>query len=176
MINVTLSLQTVGRDDIFYCTFGPSPGVRITLTRPPREVIRAENTYVADRTLYRVKTRVHNTSTRAAVKALRVRDAAPVPLPGGALDKQVGVTVRKPVALQELVEKAEPGKKPQSRDVEVKDASEGTHVQVHWDKETGAKEGRYEWLVDLGPGETVQLEAEYEVSAAAHVQWYLRED
>ena len=119
-----------------------------------------------------MRTRIHNTSNRAAVRALRVLDSAPVPQPGSLLDKQVSIAVREPAALQELAGKAEPRKEQELRDVKIKDSGKDTRVRVRWDWQTGAKEGRYEWLVDLGPSETVQLEAEYEVSAAAHVQWH----
>lgn len=179
-------LQTVGHEQSFRCTFGPSPALRVTCTRPPRSVVSGTS-YVADRTLYRVQTRVQNTSNANTVTGLCVRDAAPIAREE--LAKQLGVTVVKPHALQELVEKP----KGELRTVEVDakgdahvkndesgDAEDGEKksgkVQVRWDKESGAKEGRYEWLVDLAPGESVLLEAEYEVSAASHVQWFLRED
>ena len=81
----------------------------------------------------------------------------------------------KPAVLQELAQKSEPGKLQELREVEIRNAGEGVCVQVHWDKVTGAKDGRYEWLVDIGANETVELEAEYEVSASANTEWHLSE-
>lgn len=94
---------------------------------------------------------------------------------GTALDKQLSLAVLKPAVLQELAQKSEPGKMQELREVEIRNAGKGVRVQVRWDAITGAKNGRYEWLVDIGANEAVELEAEYEVSASANTEWHLSE-
>ena len=53
--------------------------------------------------------------------------------------------------------------------------SDTCSVKVRWGRNGGEREGKYVWLVDLGAGEEVKLEAEYEVRSPADFRWQLEE-
>ena len=101
------------------------------------------------------------------VKGIQIRDAAPIvdqsSLNTTATDIQV--VIKRPDGLGD----ASPGAV-----VDVSSSSTSS-IKVKWGDNSGEKEGRYEWIVDLAAGTEVKLEAEYEVRAPTDFTWQLEE-
>lgn len=120
-------------------------------------------------TTYKICTHVHNTHS-FAIKTLLVRDAAPVRLQLNENGSVPGINVvlKRPVGLGEA---ATAGTL-----VNVSTSMSGkSMVKVRWAHEGHDKDGKYVWVVDVGAGEEVKLEAEYEVRAPSDYKWMLRE-
>lgn len=129
---------------------------------------------------YKLQTEIQNTHS-FPISGLVVRDAAPTPVPAAssattqaAASSRNGikVTLKRPEGLGE----AEPG------DVVPVDVSGGekgkgsAKVKVRWPSDSARRLGKYEWVVSLGAGEKVTLDAEYDVRAPSGVKWVLSDD
>ncbi|KAL5525761.1 hypothetical protein ACEPAG_7098 [Sanghuangporus baumii] len=166
------SINDVSREEVFKCTLGPDPSLRVKCTRLPPVVSSSGSAYAAQTTVttYKIATTVTN-GHGFAVKGVRVRDCAPnvgqtsqnTSGPG------IKVVIKRPEGLGEASPEA-------FVDVPKVSSSSTCSVKVRWDGDGGEKEGKYVWLVDLGAGEEVKLEAEYEVRAPADFTWQLQED
>lgn len=166
-------------DEKFKCTFGPDPSLRIKCTRIPRTVSSAGSQFAAQSTTatYKLLTSIFNTHS-FAIRGLVVRDAVPVPAADQgteqtAVDSGIKVVLKRPQGLSDAAV---------GELLEVKDKSAAifpsavSSVKVRWARENGNKDGKYEWVVDIGAGEEVKLEAEYDVRAPSDFKWTLREE
>lgn len=157
-------------EEVFKCTLGPDPSLRIKCTRLPRTVTSTGSAYAAQTTVttYKINTTIYN-GHGFPVKGLQVRDAAPDPTqaPSGGSSSGIKVVIKQPKGLGE----AEPDKV-----IPVACLSKNSSVKVQWGREDSHKEGKYVWVVDIGPGEEVKLEAEYEIRAPADYVWHLKEE
>lgn len=103
------------------------------------------------------------------MKGLQVRDTAPDA--SRTSENESGPAIKVIIKRPEGLGEAAPEKL-----VHVASPSRFSSVRVRWGRDWGHKEGRYEWIVDIGPGEEVKLEAEYEIRAPADYVWHMSED
>ncbi|EJD06530.1 uncharacterized protein FOMMEDRAFT_117379 [Fomitiporia mediterranea MF3/22] len=159
----------INPEEVFKCTLGPDPALRIKCTRMPPVVTTSGSMYVAQTkiTTYKICTTVQNGHS-FPVKGLQVRDTAPN-TGEAAENKEIKVVIKLPEGLAEAAPNA-------IVDVPKASVPGKSSVKVRWEPTGGAKEGMYVWLVDLGPGEEVKLEAEYEVRAPENYVWHMREE
>lgn len=144
--------------------------LRIKCTRLPPAVASSGSAYAAQTTVttYKISTHVHNTHG-FAIKNLLVRDAAPVKTQSSESGSVPGINVvlKRPEGLGEAAADTL---------VNVSTSKSGKSVaKVRWARGGHDKDGKYVWVVDVGPGEEVKLEAEYEVRAPSDYKWMLRE-
>ncbi|KAI5122272.1 hypothetical protein M0805_002353 [Coniferiporia weirii] len=168
------SIRDVNPEEIFKCTLGPDPSLRIKYTRLPRSVTTSGSAFAAQTTstTYKIITSVINTHS-FPVHGLIVRDAAPIP--PGSEEQNLNPHTTVPGIKVLLKQPKDLGEAAPDTLVEVASSGPSSSVKVRWMKD-GNNEGKYEWLVDVGAGEEVKLEAEYEVRAPSDYHWYLRED
>ncbi|EJD04807.1 uncharacterized protein FOMMEDRAFT_80022 [Fomitiporia mediterranea MF3/22] len=169
LIRIYTQIKDINPDEIFMCTLGPDPALRIKCTRMPPIVTTSGSLYVAQTkiTTYKICTIIQNGHS-FPVTRLVVHDAAPST--GETTDnKEIKVVVKLPEGLAEAAPDAV---------VDVPNASVPgkSSVKVHWERKSGVKEANYVWLVDLGPGEEVNLEAEYKVRAPEDYVWHMLEE
>lgn len=103
-----------------------------------------------------------------------VRDSLPIAPSEGyeaTHDGSIQVVLKRPEALQNATDGSSTG-----GIVKGKSKSSETQISVRWSEDNGDKEGRFEWVADIGAGDEVKLESEYEVRAPSNFQWHLRED
>ncbi|KAH9038570.1 hypothetical protein EDB85DRAFT_2072734 [Lactarius pseudohatsudake] len=152
--------------DTFHCTLGSRPRHPHPLcAHPPDAAARAFSEQWAT-TAFASRTTITN-SHPFALRALVLRDAVPVSEDG----ERVNVVLRRPAALADLE---------QGEEVEVGAEDEGEEEggvrperraaprrKVRWcksvDGKGGRKEGLFEWVVDVGAGEEVTIETEWDV-------------
>lgn len=60
--------------------------------------------------------------------------------------------------------------------MEERKGKRNSKVKAHWVDDVARKEGKYEWVVDIGAGEEVKLDAEFDVRAPSDFNWVLVED
>lgn len=119
-------------------------------------------------TTYKISTHVHNTHS-FAINNLLVRDAAPIKIQSSENRSVPGINVvlKRPEGLGEAAVDTL---------VNVSTSKSGKSVvKVRWAHGAHDKDGKYVWVVDVGAGEEVKLEAEYEVRAPSDYKWMLRE-
>ena len=97
-----------------------------------------------------------------------LRDSIPLPAAENATNSQIKVVLKEPASLSETT----PGTL-----AEVKKAEAGSNssAKVRWENFTGDKEGRFEWVMNVGAGEEVKVESEYEVRAPSDFKWTLQQ-
>lgn len=147
--------------------------IRIKCTRFPRSLAMSSSQYAAQVAIatYKLQTEIENTHT-FPISDLLVRDAAPTPVPtssSSAGSSGIKVILKRPEGLGE----AEPG---EVVPVDVSGKGKGKGAKVRWPSDSARKVGKYEWMIDLGAGEKITLEAEYDVRAPSDVKWVLNED
>ncbi|KAH9020327.1 hypothetical protein EDB84DRAFT_1441858 [Lactarius hengduanensis] len=167
--------RDVALGDTFHCTLGADPATRIRYARtsrradkPPDAAARAFSEQWTS-TAFESRTTITN-SHPFALRALVLRDAVPVSEDG----ERVNVVLRRPAALADLEqgEEVEVG----AEDEEEEEGEEGEvrperraapRRKVRWcksvDGKGGRKEGLFEWVVDVGAGEEVTIETEWDV-------------
>ena len=165
----------VAPGDEFNCMLGADPATRIRYARTSKCADGGERSAFSEQwaaTMYRSRTTVTNHHP-FALRELVVRDGVPVCED----EKRVSVILRHPAGLAEL----EQGKE---LEVDAKeyggregdDDGEGKKKQrVRWckavDEKGGRKEGLFEWVVEVGAGEEVTIETEWDVKAPVSLKW-----
>ena len=172
----------VAPGDVFSCTLGADPATRIRYARTwkradddtaggaaGRERSAFSEQWAA--AMYRSRTTVTNRHPFALLE-LVVRDGVPVCED----EKRVSVVLRHPAGLAEL----EQGKELQvgAKEDEGDGESEGKKQKkqkVRWckvvDGKGGRKEGLFEWVVEVGAGEKLTIETEWDVKAPVSLKW-----
>ncbi|KAH9038572.1 hypothetical protein EDB85DRAFT_2141799 [Lactarius pseudohatsudake] len=175
----------VALGDTFHCTLGADPATRIRYARTSRRAdkpldaaARAFSEQWAS-TAFTSRTTITN-SHPFALRELVLRDAVPVSEDG----EHVNVVLRRPTALADLEqgEELEVGAEVGEEAKEVGDEGEvrperraAPRRKVRWcklvDGKGGRKEGLFEWVVDVGAGEEVTIETEWDVKAPVSLKW-----
>ncbi|KAH8984947.1 hypothetical protein EDB92DRAFT_2070710, partial [Lactarius akahatsu] len=152
----------VALGDTFHCTLGADPATRIRYARTSRRAdkpldaaARAFSEQWAS-TAFASRTTITN-SHPFALRELVLRDAVPVSEDG----ERVNVVLRRPAALADLE---------QDEELEV-GAEVGEGAKEAGEGEGGRKEGLFEWVVDVGAGEEVTIETEWDVKAPVSLKW-----
>jgi len=170
----------------FHCTLGADPATRIRYARtarradkPPAAAARAFSEQWAS-TAYVSRTTITN-SHPFALRALVLRDAVPVSEDG----ERVNVVLRRPAALADLEQGEDLEVGAEDGEEEAEEEGEEGEVRperraasrrtVRWcklvDGKGGRKEGLFEWVVDVGAGEEVTIETEWDVKAPVSLRW-----
>ena len=178
--------RDIAPGDTFDCTLGADPATRIRYARTSRRVddaataaARARTSAFSEQwasTAYKSVTTITN-SHPFALRALILRDAVPM----SEDELRVNVVLRRPAALADLeqgeelevgadgegVEGAEEG--------EVRPERSSAKRKVRWGKlvegKGGRKAGLFEWVVDVGAGEQITIETEWDVKAPVSLSW-----
>ena len=177
--------RDVAPGDTFHCTLGADPATRI---RYARTALRADASAAASRafseqwasTAYASRTTITNRHP-FALRGLVLRDAVPVSEDG----ERVNVVLRRPAGLADL-EQGEDLELGAESEEAAEDEGEGEEEEarterskarrtVRWckliDGKGGRKEGLFEWVVDIGAGEEVTIETEWDVKAPVSLKW-----
>lgn len=122
---------------------------------------------------YKLRTAIQNKHI-FPITGLIVRDAVPAidVSSAAAASNNTKVILKHPEGLGE----AEVG---EMVDIDVNGGEKGkrnSKVKAHWVDDVARKEGKYEWVVDIGAGEEVKLDAEFDVRAPSDFNWVLVED
>ena len=183
--------RDVAPGDTFHCTLGADPATRIRYTRTsrraddePAAAARARTSAFSEQwasTTYVSRTTITN-SHPFALRALVLRDAVPV----SEDVERVNVVLRRPAALadleqgEELEVGAEDEKEAEEEgeEGEVRPERGRARRTVRWSKTVdgkgGRKEGLFEWVVDVGAGEEITIETEWDVKAPVSLKWIER--
>jgi uncharacterized protein (TIGR02231 family) len=165
----------VAPGDVFSCTLGEDRAARIRYARTAKRSTDGANGAARERsafseqwaaTTYRSRTTVANRHP-FALRELVVRDGVPVSEDEG----RVCVVLRRPAGLAELEQGAE--LQVGADDDERED--NGKKQRVRWGKvvdgKGGKKEGVLEWVVEVGAGEELTIETEWDVKAPVSLRW-----
>ena len=171
--------RDIAPGDTFHCTLGADPATRIRYIRTFR---RADKPAAGTRafseqwasTEYSCRTTITN-SHPFALRALVIRDSVPVSEDG----ERVNVVLRRPAGLADLEQgkELELGAEEEEEEGEGEARAEGSKVKrtVRWSKSVdgkgGRKEGLFEWVVDVGAGEQVTIDTEWDVKAPVSLRW-----
>ena len=185
-VSKTSIVGDVAPGDVFRCTLGADPATRIRYTRTSKRADdsaggadgRRERSAFSEQwaaTMYRSRTTVTNRHP-FALRELVVRDGVPLCED----EKRVSVVLRHPAGLAEL----EQGKELQvgvkedggrEGDDDDDGESEGKKQRVRWckvvDGKGGKREGLFEWVVEVGAGEELTIETEWDVKAPVSLSW-----
>jgi uncharacterized protein (TIGR02231 family) len=174
-VSKTSIVGDVAPGDVFSCTLGADPATRIRYARTAKRADDAgaagERSAFSEQwaaTMYRSRTTVTNRHP-FALRELVVRDGVPV----SEDEKRVSVVLRHPAGLAELEqgEEVEVGAKDGGREEKEK----GKKQTVRWSKlvdgKGGRKEGLFEWVVEVGAGEELTIETEWDVKAPVSLRW-----
>jgi hypothetical protein len=107
------------------------------------------------------------------LRALVLRDGVPV----SDDEKRVSVVLRRPEGLAELAqgEELKVCTKEGTREGKGEEEEEGGKRTVRWSKvvdgKGGKKQGLFEWVVEIGAGEEVTIETEWDVKAPVSLSW-----
>jgi len=175
----------VAPGDVFSCTLGADPATRIRYARTSKRADDDATGGAAGRersafseqwaaTMYRSHITVTNRHP-FALRELVVRDGLPVCKD----KKRVSVVLRHPAGLAELEQGKElqvDAKEDGGRDDDGDGEGEGKKKQkVRWckvvDGKGGRKEGLFEWVVEVGAGEELTIETEWDVKAPISLKW-----
>jgi len=179
----------VAPGDVFSCTLGADPATRIRYARTSKRADDDASGGAAGRersafseqwaaTTYRSRTTVTNRHP-FALHELVVRDGVPVCED----EKRVSVVLRHPAGLAELeqgkelqVVAKEDGEREGDDDGDGESECAGEKKQrVRWckivDGKGGKKEGLFEWVVEVGAGEELTIETEWDVKAPVSLNW-----
>ena len=166
-VSKTAIAGDVAPGDVFSCTLGADPATRIRYTRTSKRAddgsAGRERSAFSEQwaaTTYRSCTTITNRHP-FALRALVLRDGVPV-----SEDKnRVNVVLRRPEGLAELE---------QGEELKVGEGS-GEKRTVRWSKvvdgKGGKKEGLFEWVAEVGAGEEVTIETEWDVKAPVSLRW-----
>ncbi|KAH9059614.1 hypothetical protein EDB87DRAFT_1735645 [Lactarius vividus] len=173
--------RDVALGDTFHCTLGADPATRIRYARTSRRADKPLDAAARAFSEQWASTAFvsHTTITNShpfALRELVLRDAVPVSEDG----ERVNVVLRCPAALadleqgEELEIGAEVGE--EAKEGEVQPERRATpRRKVRWcklvDGKGGRKEGLFEWVVDVGAGEEVTIETEWDVKAPVSLKW-----
>ncbi|KAH9000878.1 hypothetical protein EDB86DRAFT_472098 [Lactarius hatsudake] len=168
----------VALGDTFHCTLGADPATRIRYARTSRRADKpldaaarafseqwASTAFVSRMTI--------TNSHPFALRELVLRDAVPVSEDG----ERVNVVLRRPAALADLEqdEELEVGEEVKEVGDEDEERRAAPRRKVRWcklvDGKGGRKEGLFEWVVDVGAGEEVTIETEWDVKAPVSLKW-----
>ena len=166
-VSKTAIVGDVAPGDVFSCTFGADPATRIRYTRTSRRAddgsVGRERSAFSEQwaaTTYRSCMTITNRHP-FALRALVLRDGAPV----SEDKKRVNVVLRRPEGLAELE---------QGQELKVGEGS-GEKRTVRWSKvvdgKGGKKEGLFEWVAEVGAGEEVTIETEWDIKAPVSLSW-----
>ena len=187
-VSKTGIVGSVAPGDVFSCMLGADPSTRIRYARTSK---RADDDAIGgaagrersafseqwSATMYRSRTTVTNRHP-FALRELVVRDGVPV----CGDEKRVSVVLRHPAGLAELeqgkelqVGTKEEGER-EGTDGDGEGEGEGKKKQrVRWckvvDGKGGRKEGLFEWVVEVGAGEELTIETEWDVKAPVSLNW-----
>jgi uncharacterized protein (TIGR02231 family) len=178
----------VAPGDVFICTLGADPATRIQYARTSKRADDDAAGGTAGRgrsafseqwaaTMYRSRTTVTNRHP-FALRELVVRDGVPVCED----EKRVSVVLRHPAGLAELeqgkeleVDAKEDGGQEGDGDGDGEGQGQGKKQRVQWckvvDGKGGRKEGLFEWVVEVGAGEELTIETEWDVKAPVSLKW-----
>jgi len=183
-VSKTAIVGDVAPGDHFSCTLGADPATRIRYARTAK---RADDGAARERsafseqwaaTTYRSRTTVTNRHP-FALRALVLRDGVPV----SEDERRVSVVLRRPEGLAELEqgEELKVGVEHSAREGKGEGEGEcragaGSEKRtVRWSKvvdgKGGKKEGLFEWVVEVGAGEEVTIETEWDVKAPVSLKW-----
>jgi uncharacterized protein (TIGR02231 family) len=165
---------------VFNCTLGVDPATRISYARTSKRVDEhgggaGERSAFAEQwaaTTYRSRTTVTNRHP-FVLRALVLRDGVPV----SDDEKRVSVVLRRPEGLAELAqgEELKVCTKEGTREGKGEEEEEGGKRTVRWSKvvdgKGGKKQGLFEWVVEIGAGEEVTIETEWDVKAPVSLSW-----
>jgi uncharacterized protein (TIGR02231 family) len=178
-VSKTGIVEDVAPGDVFNCTLGADPATRIRYARTSKRADDAttgrERSAFSEQwaaTTYRSRTTVTNRHP-FALRELVVRDGVPVCED----EKRVSVVLRHPVGLAELEqgEELQVGVKQDAREGEGEEVVVGQKQKVRWckvvDGKGGRKEGLFEWVVEVGAGEELTIETEWDVKAPVSLKW-----
>ena len=190
-VSKTGIVGNVAPGDVFTCTLGADPATRIRYARTSKRAddddavggaAGRERSAFSEQwaaTMYRSRTTVTNRHP-FALRELVVRDGVPVCED----EKRVSVVLRHPAGLAELDQgkelqvgaKADSGGREGDSDGEAEAEAEGKKKQrVRWckavDGKGGRKEGLFEWVVEVGAGEELTIETEWDVKAPVSLKW-----
>jgi len=161
----------VAPGDEFSCTLGADPATRIRYERTAKRADDAgaagERSAFSEQwaaTMYRSRTTVTNRHP-FALRELVVRDGVPVCED----ERRVSVVLRHPAGLADMDQG-------EGLVAGSKEKDEGKKEQiVRWSKlidgKGGRKEGLFEWVVEVGAGEELTIEAEWDVKAPVSLKW-----
>ncbi|KAI0264598.1 hypothetical protein BC834DRAFT_881571 [Gloeopeniophorella convolvens] len=163
-----VSKTTIAEDivpgDIFSCTLGSDPAAQIRYSRTAKRASEPAATFSEQwaTTTYVSRTTVTNKHS-FPLRPFVLRDGVPT-----SDDKdRVSVILRHPAGLAEL----EQGKEKSTQATNPKDKK----TTVRWGKvadgKGGRKEGLFEWTFEVGAGEEVTVETEWDVKAPASLRW-----
>jgi len=166
-VSKTAIVGDVAPGDVFSCTLGADPATRIRYTRTSKRADEGgagrERSAFSEQwasTTYRSCTTITNRHP-FALRAVVLRDGVPV----SEDKKRVSVVLRRPEGLAELE---------QGGDLKVGE-EEGEKRTVRWSKvvdgKGGKKEGLFEWVVEVGAGEEITIETEWDVKAPVSLRW-----
>jgi uncharacterized protein (TIGR02231 family) len=155
----------VAPGDVFSCTLGADPATRIRYVRVAKRADDAGPDQWAA-TTYCSRMTVTNQHP-FALRELVIRDGLPV----SENEKCISVVLRHPAGLAELEQGEE-------CDVGAKDGGQegkGKKQSVRWSKVVGGKggkkEGLFEWVVEVGAGEELTIDTEWDVKAPVSLKW-----
>ena len=165
----------VAPGDVFSCTLGEDRAARIRYARTAKRSTDGTDGAARERsafseqwaaTTYRSRTTVANRHP-FALRELVVRDGVPVSEDEG----RVCVVLRRPAGLAEL----EQGAELQVNADDDEEEDKGKKQRVRWGKvvdgKGGKKEGVLEWVVEVGAGEELTIETEWDVKAPVSLRW-----
>ena len=166
-VSKTAIVGDVAPGDVFSCTLGADPATRIRYTRTSKRADEGgagrERSAFSEQwasTTYRSCTTITNRHP-FALRAVVLRDGVPV----SEDKKRVSVVLRHPEGLAELE---------QGGELKVSEG-EGEKRTVRWSKvvdgKGGKKEGLFEWVVEVGAGEEITIETEWDVKAPVSLRW-----
>ena len=166
-VSKTAIVGDVAPGDVFSCTLGADPATRIRYTRTSKRAddggAGRERSAFSEQwaaTTYRSCTTITNRHP-FALRAVVLRDGVPV----SEDKKRVSVVLRRPEGLAELE---------QGEELKVGEG-EGEKRTVRWGKvvdgKGGKKEGTFEWVAEVGAGEEITIETEWDVKAPVSLSW-----
>ena len=190
-VSKTSIVGDVAPGDVFSCTLGADPATRIRYARTSKRADdsaggaagRRERSAFSEQwaaTTYRSRTTVTNRHP-FVLRELVVCDGVPVCED----EKRVSVVLRHPAGLAELEQgkelqvcAKEDGGRGDDDDGEGDGEGEGEgnkKQSVRWckvvDGKGGRKEGLFEWVVEVGAGEELTIETEWDVKAPVSLKW-----
>ncbi|KAI0264599.1 hypothetical protein BC834DRAFT_970557 [Gloeopeniophorella convolvens] len=163
-VSKTSITEDITPGDTFDCTLGADPATRIQYSRTAKRVDPEASAFSKQwaTTTYTSSATVTNRHP-FTLHALIVRDGIPV----SDDDKRVSVVLRRPVGLAEV-------KQGEETEVAANDKNDKRCI-VRWgkvvDEKGGRKEGLYEWVIEVGAGESITVETEWDVKAPSSLNW-----
>ncbi|KAI0263076.1 hypothetical protein BC834DRAFT_828113 [Gloeopeniophorella convolvens] len=162
-----VSKSTITKDivpgDVFSCALGSDLSTRIRYSRTTKRAPMSEGSFsISTTTTYVSRTTVTNKHS-FPLRPFVLRDGVPT-----SDDKsRVRVVLRRPAGLAELNQEKEGSAQAEN--------PKDKKTTVRWSKVTdgkgGRKEGLFEWVFEVGAGEEVTVETEWDVNAYSSLVW-----